>query len=314
VSALPDRPREDLSLLAAVLVWGVNFPVLKVALAALDPHVLNAARFTVSALVLGIAFWWRTADVRATLATVRRHRVRVAALGVLGYFLFPVAFLSGVDATTAGNAALIMASAPLWTAALSSLVGLDSLGRRAWAGLLVAGGGTAVVVIGGASRLTLAGGTLPGNALVAVAAALWGAYTVFNRPVLDDVEPLSLTLFGVLAALPLLYAVALPGSRSLSPASVDLTVWGAVVYAGALATGLAFVWWNSSVKAVGPARTGVYNNLVPVVGLAGGALALGEHVGAVQLVGATLILGGVLIVRLTRPTVGERHDEGRQPL
>jgi drug/metabolite transporter (DMT)-like permease len=314
VSALPDSPREDLSLLAAVLVWGVNFPVLKVALGALEPHVLNAARFTVSALVLGVAFWWRTDDVAGTLATVWRHRVRVAALGVLGYFLFPVAFLHGVDATTAGNAALIMASAPLWTALLSSALGLDGLGRRAWAGLLVAGAGTVVVVVGGAGRVALTSETLLGNALVAVAAALWGAYTVLNRPVLDDVEPLSLTLFGLLAAFPLLHALAVPGYRSLSPAAIGPLVWGGVLYAGALATGLAFVWWNSSVRSVGPARTGVYNNLVPVVGLAGGALVLGERVGAVQLAGAALILGGVLVVRLTRPAVGERHDEGRQPI
>ncbi|MFB6219195.1 MAG: DUF502 domain-containing protein [Halobacteriaceae archaeon] len=200
------------------------------------------------------------------VASVRRRAWRVAGLGVVGYFLFPVAFLLGVDGTTAGNAALIMASAPLWTDAISRLAGLEVLGRRAWAGLLVAAAGTAVVVVGSAPRLALSSDVLVGNAFMLAAAALWGAYTVFNRSVLEDVEPLAFTLFGLLAALPLLHALALPGYLSLRAGAVGAAVWAGIAYAGTLATGLAFVWWNTSVKAVGPSRTGAYNNLVPLSG------------------------------------------------
>jgi drug/metabolite transporter (DMT)-like permease len=311
VSTLPARPREDLPLLGAVLVWGVNFSVLKVALDSLSPGALNGLRFTVSAAVLGAVFLWRTENVGDAVATVRRHRYRVAGLGVLGYFLFPVAFLEGVERTTAGNAALIMASAPLWTAVISRAAGMERLDRQTWAGLLVALAGTAVVVVGGAPRVSLASATFLGNGLMVAAAVLWGAYTVFNRPVLEDVAPLALTLFGLLAALPLLHLVALPAYPALDPAAVPPPVWVAVLYAGGLATGIAFVWWNTSVKAVGPARTGVYNNLVPVVGLAGGALVLGEPVGLPQVAGAALIVGGVLVVRLRRPTAVQYHDRGR---
>ncbi|WP_227374762.1 DMT family transporter [Haladaptatus halobius] len=143
------RERNDLTLLATVLVWGVNFAVLKVALVDLHPFVVNSLRFTVSVLVLGGVYVAGQRGGRDLLQPLRAGGWQVIALGILGYWCFPVAFIVGINATTAGNAALIMASTPLWTAMVSQFTGLERLGGRAWVGLLVAVVGTAVVVLGG---------------------------------------------------------------------------------------------------------------------------------------------------------------------
>ncbi|WP_266078583.1 DMT family transporter [Haladaptatus caseinilyticus] len=307
------RDRNDLTLLATVLVWGVNFAVLKVALADLNPFVVNSLRFTVSALVLGGVYLagQRGSNLQnSLLQPVRAGGWQVVALGVLGYWCFPVAFIVGMDATTAGNAALIMASAPLWTAMVSQFIGLERLGGLAWLGLLVAVVGTAVVVFGGGG-VALGGSTMVGNAIVLLAAILWGVYTALNRPVLDRVSPLALTFFGLLVALPFLHLLAVPYYGSVEWGSITLPVWGAVVFTGALGTGLAIVWWNSSVQAVGPSTTGVYGNVVPIVALASGLVFLNEPIGAVQLLGTVLIIGGVLVVRRAKPVMAEEYDECR---
>ncbi|MFC6725137.1 EamA family transporter, partial [Halobium palmae] len=122
-SALPRVSRTDLLLVASVLVWGVNFVFLKVALDALPTSVVNALRFTVSAAVLGGIYVARTPRGEY-LDPLRAAPRRLLVLGLMGSFVFPVSFLAVIDETTAGNAALIAASAPLWTALVGRYVGV----------------------------------------------------------------------------------------------------------------------------------------------------------------------------------------------
>lgn len=302
------RPGPEQLLVLTVVLWGVNFPVLKVALESFDPMVLNAVRLTLSAVVLAVLYARRPNG--AFFDPIRVIPGQVVGLGLLGFFAFPVVFLLGVARTTAGTAALIMASAPLWTAVVGQVLGIERISRRAWVGIGVAVVGTALVVVAGTQAVDLTGSTLLGNALVALAAALWGSYTTLNRRALDHTTPLGLTVFGIAAALPALWLVALPTVGAVAWGSVPAVGWGAAAFAGVFGTGLGFVWWAAGVKAVGPSRTGVYNNGVPIVALALGAVVLGESIGVVQVVGAVLTLVGVTVVRQSIPRGPRREAAG----
>ncbi|MFC7170084.1 DMT family transporter [Halobium salinum] len=208
-----------------------NFAFLKVALDALPPTVVNALRFTVSAAVLGALYVTRP-ETGGLTAPLRAAPKRLVTLGLLGSFVYPAAFIVGVDATTAGDAALIAASAPIWTAVFGRLAGIDRLGTRGWVGLAVALAGTLVVAVVGAGGVggdSSATGSLVGNAPVLLAAVVWGAYTVFSRPVLDSVSSLALTLFGLLAALPALHLLALPAYGDVAWTTVPASAWGALL-------------------------------------------------------------------------------------
>lgn len=305
------RPGPEGLLVLTMVLWGVNFPVLKVALSALDPAVVNAVRLTLSAVVLGVLYARRQEG--AFFEPIRTVPGQVVGLGLLGFFAFPVVFLLGVEATTAGTAALIMASAPLWTAVVGRLLGIEEIPGRAWAGLGLAAVGTAVVVAAGTEAVALSGATLTGNALVALAAVLWGSYTTLNRRALQETTPLALTFFGVVVALVPLWLVAAPAAGTVDWGGLSTSVWGAVAFAGVFGTGLGFVWWAAGVKAVGPSRTSVYNNGVPIVALAVGVFALSEPIGIVQLAGAALTLGGVTVVRRAIPR-GQRPEAAGPPI
>ena len=69
----------------------------------------------------------------------------------------------------------------------------------------------------------------------------------------------------------------------------------ALVYLGAVGTVIGFVWYYEGVKAIGPARTAVFNNLVPVFGIGLGALMLGEPILISMVVGGILVITGVLL-------------------
>ena len=109
----------DLLLLVVVLVWGTDFAVLKWPLAKMHPHVANALRFVVSAGVLGAVYGFRCWHTGSSFfGPIRTHWHTVVPLGLLGFGAFPASLMVGLNHTTAGSAALIMATNPLWTAVL----------------------------------------------------------------------------------------------------------------------------------------------------------------------------------------------------
>ena len=81
---------------------------------------------------------------------------------------------------------------------------------------------------------------------------------------------------------------------------VDLAVFGwqaigAIVYLGAFGTVIAFIWYYQAVQAIGPARTAVFNNLVPVFAVTFGVLLLGEQLLSSMLVGGAMVIVGVML-------------------
>jgi drug/metabolite transporter (DMT)-like permease len=288
----------DALLLLVVLVWGADFSVLKRALAVMHPHVANALRFTVSAAVLGTYYSVRCQQASVSFfAPLKASWHTILSLGLLGFGAHQVLFVLGLNNTTAGNAALIMATNPIWTALLSWGLGDEALGLRAWGGFFLSLVGTSLVVAAGSMEVAAGVGTLFGNGMMLLAAMAFGSYTAFSKRVVDSGSPTATAFFGVLFALPVLLGIGALYEPSVKWSQVGWQAWGAILYSGGLAVGLMFVLWNRGVRRVGSSNTAVYYYLVPVVGMVVGAVALGEPVTLAQITGGGLILGGLSLVR-----------------
>jgi drug/metabolite transporter (DMT)-like permease len=296
--------KTDAALLFTVLAWGLNFPILKAALAVMHPFVLNAFRFVASAVALGVVFAVQQRNAPLTVGElIRQYWKQIVGLSILGYILYQISFIVGINNTLAGNAALIMTSSPLWTAAISHVLGLERLHGTAWLGLLVSLTGTIIVIFGGTQEIDFSSETFVGNLIILLAAALWGSYTALSRPVLRYVMPSSLAFLCFMVALPFMALLAAPYANQVAWEQVDAWVWLAIVYSGSLSSGLALVIWNTAVRNVGASQTAVFNNLVPFVALLASFFVLGEPVTAIQVLGGLLIIGGLLLTRRARDPV-----------
>lgn len=289
-------------LLFTVLVWGLNFPILKGALSAMHPHVINGLRFLISAVVLGILYVAQ-GQIRTNgpVKTFREHGVAIVLLSLSGFLAYQLFFIIGINRTTAGNAALIMAGAPLWTAIAGRFSGLERLYPRSWAGLLIILIGTIVIVIGGSQAVSLTGSTLLGNGLMLFASMLWGGYTAYSKPVLRTLPATTLTFYAVVLALPVLLVLGLVHADEVEWSQVPVGVWLAILFSGGLSTGLVFIFWSIGVRNVGASHTAVYGNLVPIVAVAMSYVLLGETIRWVQVVGGGLIVGGLILMQSSRP-------------
>lgn len=291
----------ELALLATIVIWGFNFPILKAALAAMHLHALNAIRLSVSASVLGVIYVVRQRNAgQSVLAPMRTHGLRLIGLGLVGYLFYQYCFIVGIDRTSAGSAALIMASSPLWTAVFGHVFRFDFLRGLGWTGLLTTLIGACVIVLGGAKTIALGNNALLGNLIILLGAVFWGAYTAFSKPLSREITPTGITFLGLLFALPFLYALGIPYFDTVAWDQIDTWVWFAILYSGALSTGVAVIMWNTAVKHVGPSHTAASGNLVPVIALLSSAWLLDERISMIQLLGGGLILGGLFVMRRAR--------------
>jgi drug/metabolite transporter (DMT)-like permease len=283
----------ELSLALMVLIWGVNFAVVKRALEVFDPLGFNALRYLIASL-----FVFLVLRVRGPIGLPRRRDVpRVLVLGVVGNFIYQMAFILGLNLTRAGNASLMLALVPVFVL-VAGLRARQRHGRRAWAGAALSVLGVALV---SGSALHLEGvATLVGDLILIGAAAVWTAYTVGSQPLIQRYGSVRTTAWTLwIGAVGLLLA-GLPALRAQPWGRVDAVAWGGLLFSSLFSIGLAYLIWYRGVERLGGARTAIFSNLTPVVALLTGALWLGERLTLFSVLGAAMVIGGVMLVRRRR--------------
>ena len=279
----------SLALALIAIVWGINFSVIKVGLDSLEPFAFNALRFPIASLVLLIVLL-----ARGQFGLPEREDFpRILVLGLLGNVVYQVNFIIGIDRTLAGNASLLLATTPVWTAVLSAGVGHERLKGAFWLGLLGAIAGMVLVVIGNRTGLRLSGDTAAGDLLMVGASMVWAVYTVGSRDLIRRYGPLPLAAWTLWAGTAGLLVLGAPDLVSTDFSAVGAGAWISVMYAGAFGIGIAYALWYYGVDVMGSARTALYSNAVPVVAIVVAWIWLAERPSWHQLVGATLILGGI---------------------
>ena len=282
-----------------IVVWGVNFPILKHVLEVMHPFVLNIFRFTASIAAILLVYALQKQSP-LNWSALKPHAFSFILLGLLGYFLYQLFFILGINNTTAGNSAIIMASSPVWTAVVAIAFYKEKLTRNAWIGLVLSVAGAIYVSISGENKISLDRDLIIGNALILGAAICWGAYTAFSKPATQFIDAKGITLMGLIISFPFNLFLALPHMSDIIWGELNWLIWLAILYSGALSTGLAVVAWTYSVQKVGATHTAVFGNLVPFIALVASYFILGEHIQPVQLVGGSLIVGGLILMRLNR--------------
>ena len=296
--------------MALALIWGLNFPLVKLVLDGVPPLAFNALRFPVAALViLGILMVPNASIARPLRRPDRRDVIPILALGVLGNVVYQLLFIWGLDLTRAGNASLFLGTVPVWTALLAVAVGQETVSVRQWIGIAGALGGAALLVVGG-QGIALDGATLGGDLVMIAAAVSWAAFSVGSRPYIAKYGAIPYAAWSLWVGTPILVAIGWSDLRATDLGALGPVAWAVVIYAGAFSISVAFVLWNVGVRLLGNAQTAIYQNAVPVVALIFSWPLIGEVPAALQVFGAAIIVASV---RITRKRIPVRDGRGAVP-
>lgn len=290
------RLRAYLGLGLMAVIWGANFSIAKAALASVPPLAFNALRFPFAAGAVLLVLRLRGPLPRPSPRDVSR----VIVLGLLGNVLYQQFFIFGLNATNAGIASVLLAGTPILTALISAGLGHEEVRPRTWIGVVSTFLGILLVVrqsgaMAGGAETTLAGGLLMVGASVA-----WAAYTVGARPLLAHYGSVAVTAWTLWSGTIVLVGIGIPQVLALPAGTLTPAVWLAILYAGALSIGFAYLIWYNGVRIIGNTRTAAFSNVVPVVALFVAWAWLREVPSAGELAGAAIIISGVMLAQSAR--------------
>jgi drug/metabolite transporter (DMT)-like permease len=280
----------DGMLVAANVIWSLNYATTKYAFERWSPIAFSGLRFATAGIALALIIRLREGGIG-----VERRDVRLVVLcGIVGIFLNQLTFTYAVDYTAAANVALILASAPAFAAVFAVVLGHERVRPAHWLALGVSLVGVGLVVAGGSN---LEGFSLRGDLLAVGAALTWAAYTVMLRPLFGRYSAGRISALVILVGAVIMAPVTIVQVAHQDFGSLGRLDWGAWAYS-TIGPLLVTNWlYFRSLHRVGAARATLYMYLQPFLGAVFAAWLLDEKLVAVQLVGGAVIVGGVALGR-----------------
>jgi drug/metabolite transporter (DMT)-like permease len=225
----------------------------------------------------------------------RRQLVATLALGVTGVLLFNLFFFAALQHIEAGRAALVVALNTVFTAIAMTLFFGERMRRARALGIALALLGAWIVIQRGDLASLAAGGVGVGELYMLIGILSWTAYGLLARFAVKGLSSLAATTYAALWGWLMLGAFAAPDLVRTDWAAVPPAVLGALAYMGLIGTALAFLWYYEGIMRLGPARSAVFMNLVPIFSVVLAASLLGEPILASMLVGGALVVAGVML-------------------
>ncbi|MEL6116030.1 EamA family transporter [Photobacterium sp. SP02] len=266
--------------LLVVVIWGVNFSVIKIGLETLPPILFSALRFAVVAVpaVFFIPF-------------PKTSVWNVLGVGVfLGVLKFGLLFIAMKADASAGLSSLILQAQVFFTIGLSVLLYKEMVSRYQALGILVAVAGFGLFFLDADGNITAMG-----LMMILAAAFCWAiANTIMKR--MQGVNLLHFMVWvSVVPPLPLLLISYF--TETAQPLDVLLAAtsdtWLALLYVSYISTLLAFALWGHLLKSYPAATVTPFALLIPVVGMFTSTLVLNERMTETEMAGAGLIFLGL---------------------
>jgi drug/metabolite transporter (DMT)-like permease len=290
--------------LVLTLVWGCNWPVLKMGVAEMAPLTFRTLTLPFAALGMLAAATWSGNAIRVP----RRLWGRLVVLALFNIAGWNGLVLFGVAQLPAGRSAILAYTMPIWGVLFSLALLHEPLSKRKLAGMALGMAGLALLLGEDIRHFQRA----PTGALLIVAAALsWGLGTVLLRKWKLPVAPNTLSgWMMLLGAVPI--AILAPVMATEPLAMPSPAGWFALLYNIFLAGTLAHWAWYRLARTLPVAVSSMSSLPVPVVGVFSGMLLLGERPGPAEWTALALIMAAMVAVLLPpRPGAARAATRGR---
>jgi drug/metabolite transporter (DMT)-like permease len=281
-----------IALVLAAACWGGATVITKHVLTDILPLMLLVLQLTIS-----VCFLWTLILVQRLRLPRRGDILRLGGIGLLNPGLAYTFGLLGLTRTTASMSALLWAAEPILILGLAWLILRERLTRTLLACSLLAI--TGVVLVAGLDVRAEQTSLLLGNGLILLGVACCALYTVLTRRQATDLDPLlivalqqSVALVWALAIWPIEWV----RGSGVELTSISLATWGWAALSGVLYYALAFWCYIIGLRQLPASLAGLFLNLIPIFGVGGAYLFLGERLTVAQWIGGTLILLAVVLV------------------
>lgn len=282
--------------LLATVLWSGNFIAARALNKAISPVSLNFLRWSVATVVL-LPFAYRKTVKEWKF--LRPHLTYLLLAALTGVTLFNTFVYVGGKYSSATNLALIgTTAAPVFVLLISAIFLKQKISVNQIIGTILCIAGIVILISKGTLsglghfRLSL------GDIWILLAALSFAIYTILVRKKPAGVSPISFLFFIFLAGTVFLIPAFIVDVNVGAGFSWDSTIILSILYLGIGASVISFLAWNISIRRIGPARTALFGNLIPIFSTIEASILLNERFTNITLVSFAVILAGLLIANL----------------
>src|SRR4029079_15350190 len=258
------------------------------------PLAYGAARYAAAAL-LALA---GALSLERSLRAGGRRSFQLIAFAAGFLLVNQVSFVYALKLSSATTVALIMGTTPIFTAIVSSVVGLERLTPQFSVATAIGFSGVAMVALGAGGDLSA---SLGGDMLAVLLSASWACYSVVIAPLMRRYSPYRISAVVLCVMCVPFLATSSTQLADQDWGSVSNLTWGCLAFAIVGPLFLTNLLWFTAVHRVGPAPATLFANVQAFVAAVFAFLILSEHLHWLEVVGGFTILAGIVLERYWRP-------------
>ncbi|MBK5262120.1 MAG: DMT family transporter [Peptostreptococcaceae bacterium] len=284
----------------AALCWSGAFIAGKLSVPYIPPFTLTFLRFLFATIILyvikkkvriGENYLFKREDLPVFLFT-----------GIVGMVFYHAFFFTALKYTTAINSSIIAAMNPIFTVIIAYLFVKQKITKRMLLGIVISFAGVVLTITSGKLDLIITLNFNRGDILMLTAVISWAAYSVFSKSKGGHIPAMALTYYSFLVCTIVCIPLVIWDKPWEWIHHVPFSALWAVLYMSLFASVIGYLIQQIAIKEIGPSRTSIFINLVPVFSIVLSVLILGETLELIKIFTAAVIIIGVYICQ----TVGRK--------
>ncbi|MGL5379182.1 DMT family transporter [Clostridium sp.] len=287
---------EQYMMLVATMFWAGAFVAGKFSIAEFPVFSLVFFRFLIATVIIFIIMVRVEDDWKITKDDFKMFLI-LGIVGMIGYHVF---FFLSLKYTSATNSSLIGATNPIVTTILAFVFLKERVSYRSLVGILISLFGVMLITTNGDMNLLFSFKFNSGDILMIIAVICWAAYGILSKKALELYSPIKITGYSFLTCVVLLIPFVIFEKPWVYLPNTTISGWSSVFYMAIFPSVFGYLIQQISIKKIGPTKTSLYINLVPVFSMVLAFFILGETISFIKIVAGVFIISGICINIMNR--------------
>lgn len=275
-----------LYLIITFCAWGSLYVVSKSVLGKVPVFTVLCLRYFIGGVVLFLL----SKNSGKNKKKIERKDIKyILLIGVVGYFLSVGAQLLGIKLSNASVASLVNSTNPIAIMIFAAIILKEKLTGKKIVCVIIAVLGV-YIIIGNIEG----GGQMFGILFSILSVILWAFVSVFVRKITQKYDALKVTTYCMFIATACTLPFSISELMTTPNVNFDWAAINSLLYMGIVCTAFAYVLWNKSLSILEAGTCSLFYPIQPMVSVILGVIFLGDSISINFIIGAIMIIGGVL--------------------
>jgi len=285
------RTRAHIALIAANLIYGLNFSIAK----SVMPGFIKPLALVSIRSVVTVFLFWGTSIFLPKEKVEKRDLLYIFGCSFLGVVINQVLFLAGLNLTSPINSSIILAINPVAAFVFAAVILKENISLIRGGGLAVGLSGIMLLILQ-EGRPDLSSSTFLGNLYTLINTLSWALFTVLIKRMLEKYSAVTVMkwvfFFGMFANIPLGYSQL----KTTDWYAISSTAWFAIGFVVIFATYLGYLLMTFGLRRLSPTVVSSYTYSQPVIAAIVAVLYGQDKLNVTDVISASLIFAGVYMV------------------